>query len=239
IVEGGRRIAQAGDPALAEDARNGLRKLAFDLPLGASDAPPHAVLVPPIPRPDPHVLGVLSDALFRRKRASFMYHGMGDEHGAQRAAEPYGLFFQSGHWYLAARDIDKHALRNFRVSRMTDAAVNKLSPGTPDYEIPAGFSLRAHARSRHAWEIGDGDSYEATVEFTGETGAAIAAAALGRQDPASPALRHFHVRRTDSFARWLLTFAGEARPVTPEALVREYDTIVGDTRALYAAGAAR
>ena len=234
IAEGGRRIAQAGDPALAEDARNALRKLAFDLPLGASDATPYVVLVPPAPRPDPQVLAVLSDALFRRKRVSFPYHGMGDERGTQRTVEPYGLFFQSGHWYLAARDIAKHALRNFRVSRMPTAAVNKQTPGTPDYAIPAEFSLREHARSRHAWEIGDGDSYEATVEFTGETGAAIAAAALGRPDATSPTHRRFHVRRTDSFARWLLTFAGEAKPISPEALVREYDTIVQDTRALYA-----
>jgi hypothetical protein len=61
-----------------------------------------------------------------------------------------------------------------------------------------------------------------------------AAAALGRPDDASPALRRFDVRRADSFARWLLAFAGEALPVSPPSLVDEYRALAERTRALYA-----
>ena len=39
IVEGARRVEQVGDPVLATEARQAIRKLAFDLPLGATDAP--------------------------------------------------------------------------------------------------------------------------------------------------------------------------------------------------------
>jgi predicted DNA-binding transcriptional regulator YafY len=234
IVDGARRVEQAGDVALAEEARSAVRKLAFDLPLGSTDGPADAVLAPPRKRPDPRVLATLGDALFRRKRVTFSYRAMRSEAAAERTVEPYGLFFVSGHWYLASRDVEKDALRNFRVSRIEGLRANTSRTGTPDYAIPTSFSLRNHAASRQAWEIGDGDVFDAVVEFTGETGAATAAAALGEPDPSAPTLRRFRVRRADSFARWLLSFAGEAVPVSPAALVTEYAVLVERTRRVYA-----
>jgi proteasome accessory factor B len=159
---------------------------------------------------------------------------MGSGQAATRPAEPYGLFFVTGHWYLAARDVEKDALRNFRVSRISALKVNKTRAGTSDYEIPSSFNLREHARSRQAWEIGDGDAFDATVELRGSSGAALAAASLGRTVPGSDTLRQFSVRRADSFARWLLAFGGELMPVSPPEIVREYDTLVQRTRAIYA-----
>jgi proteasome accessory factor B len=233
IVEGARLVAQAGDPALADEAQRAVRKLAFDLPVGATDGPAAAV-APPASRAEPRTLSMLGDALFHRKQVTFGYHSMGADEGARRTVEPYGLFFVGGHWYLVGRDVEKDARRNYRVSRIDGLKVNRQREGSPDYEIPADFSLREHARSRQAWEIGDGDMFEALVEFRGETGAVRAAAALGRPDDASPALRRFDVRRADSFARWLLAFAGEALPVSPPSLVDEYRALAERTRALYA-----
>lgn len=232
IVDGARLVAQAGDPALADEAQRAVRKLAFDLPVGATDGP--AAVAPPASRAEPRTLSMLGDALFRRKQVTFGYHSMGADEGARRTVEPYGLFFVGGHWYLVGRDVEKDARRNYRVSRIDGLKVNRQREGSPDYEIPADFSLREHARSRQAWEIGDGDMFEALVEFRGETGAVRAAAALGRPDDASPALRRFDVRRADSFARWLLAFAGEALPVSPPSLVDEYRALAERTRALYA-----
>ena len=234
IREGARRVVEAGDPVLADDARSAVRKLAFDLPLGSTDGPGDAVLAPPRTRPDPKILTTLGDALFRRKRVTFAYRAMHSDAMAERTVEPYGLFFVSGHWYLAARDVEKDARRNFRVSRVEGLEVNRSKPGTPDYEIPSSFSLREHAASRQAWEIGDGDAFDAVVEFTGESGAVLAAAALGEPDASNPTRRRFRVRRADSFARWLLSFAGEATPVSPAALVAEYASLVERTRGVYA-----
>ena len=239
ISEAASLVLQVGDSTLAEDVRSARRKLAFDLQLGATDAGDSSstasgALVMPAAQADSRTLAALGDALFARKRVTFAYHGMGASSAATRTAEPYGLFFISGHWYLAARDVDKDAVRNFRVSRMADLTGNERRKETPDYEIPRDFSLRAHAQSRYAWEIGDMDSLEAVVEFRGESGAAIAARALGRPDATGPAVRRFDVRRTDSFARWLLSFAGDAVPIAPEALVAEYRRLIADTRARYA-----
>ena len=233
LVDGARLVEQAGDPALAEEAQRAVRKLAFDLPVGATDGPA-AAIAPPASRAEPRTLAMLGDALFRRKHVTFGYRSMGADEGAPRSVEPYGLFFVGGHWYLVGRDVEKDARRNYRVSRIGSLKVNRQREGTADYEIPADFSLREHARSRQAWEIGDGDMFEAVVEFKGESGAVRAAAALGRADDASPTLRRFDVRRADSFARWLLAFAGEARPLSPPSLVDEYRALAERTRALYA-----
>jgi hypothetical protein len=117
---------------------------------------------------------------------------------------------------------------------MTALKVNTARAGTSVYEIPSSFNLRDHARSRQAWEIGDGDAFDATVELRGRSGAAMAAAALGRSVSGSDSLRQFSVRRADSFARWLLAFGGELMPVSPPEIVRQFDTLVERTRALYA-----
>jgi proteasome accessory factor B len=112
--------------------------------------------------------------------------------------------------------------------------VNAAKALSSDFEIPPSFSLKQHAQSRQAWEIGDGDSFEAVVDFTGDTGAVVAAKALGQPDDASVSLRRFTVRRADTFARWLFSFAGDATPVSPAALVDEYARLVERTSAVYA-----
>ena len=234
IVEGARRARELGDPTLAADAHTAIRKLAFDLPLGATDGPGESAIVVPGAAPNPRMLAMLGDALFRRKRVTFEYRTMGNDRVGTRTAEPYGLFFVMGRWYLAARDVDKGALRNFRVSRISALKVNTSRAGTSDYEIPSSFSLREHARSRQAWEIGDGDAFDATVVLRGSSGAAMAAAALGKTVDGADSLRQFSVRRADSFARWLLAFGGELVPVSPSEIVREYESLIERTRALYA-----
>jgi predicted DNA-binding transcriptional regulator YafY len=232
-------VQRLGDPVLAADAGSAMQKLAFDL----SDPP----LVPPQgeevlargPRADPEVLRLLGEALLARKRVTFDYDSMSGGERSRRTVEPYGLFFLNGHWYLAARDPKRDAVRNFRVSRIGTVAVNERRALTPDYEIPEAFDLRAHARSRQAWELGDGDPVEAIVEFPGRTGAARAAAELGSPIPGSPRRRSFAVRRVDVFARWLLALAGEAIPIAPPKAVAEYRRLVAETRALYTDGRRR
>lgn len=234
IGEAASRALQVGDEALADNVRSALRKLAFDLPLEPSVAANDAVIAPTAAA-GAATLSTLGDALFKRKAIAFEYHSMGSEQMVTRQALPYGLFFINGHWYLAALDQYHHALRNFRVSRISDLHVNTKKPDTPDYTIDPNFSLRAHSASKQAWEIGDVDSYEAVVEFTGTSGAAVAAAALGRPDSQYATYRHFDVRRTDTFARWLLSFGEEVQPKSPPELVQAYKQIAHATLACYTA----
>jgi len=188
------------------------------------------------PEPAQNVFELLNDALVRRKKISFDYHNMGSDHITRRNVEPYGLFFLSSHWYLAANDLDKGDLRNFRLNRIRRVDVNASRSQSPDYSIPADFKLRDHARSKKPWELGDGAGEDAVVDFRNPTGAAKSAARLGVAVEGGSDRRKFRIRRVDSFARWLLSFGGEAVPISPESLVSEFDRQIQETRAVYGAG---
>lgn len=230
VVAAAARVRQLGDPLLAEHADSALRKLAADLPVDAA-ATPDTQLLPPRASASPELLATLGQALEKRKQVTFYYHGIGDGKESRRTVEPFGLFFLNQHWYLAARAPGEETVKNYRVNRITDPSVNPSRPGTADYQIPNTFILRDHARSRQAWELGAGDAIDAVIRFRTSTGAAAAALRLGEPVTGHPNDRRFRVRRTDAFARWLLSFAGDVVPVSPRALVDEYQGLVRETLA--------
>lgn len=234
IAEAASRARQLGDPALRAEVERAMRKLAFDLPLD-SVAGSEAVIVQARAAADPAILERLGESLMHRKRIRMTYHTMETGTETERDVEPYGLFWANSHWYLAARDVAKGELRNFRVSRIRAAERLDNRLATRDYGIPPDFDLRAHARTRQPWELGDGEEIEAVVELRRDTGAVMAAGQLGAPVADSVNRRSFRVRRVDAFARWLLSFAGGAVPVSPPAAVEEYRRQLTATAAIYTA----
>lgn len=232
LVNAAKRAVGIEDLTIAQDAMAALRKLAFDLPIDSVlTAPSETVLA----RNEPATadrLRPLGHALLRLKRVAFTYHSMTRDVTSRRSAEPYGLFFLSSHWYLAARDGESGELRNFRVSRISDIEVNAKQPQSEDYVIPNEFRLSEHAVDRKAWEIGDADAQEMVVEFCGNSGATIAALKLGRPGD-TPRKRTFSVRRRDAFCRWILSFGGEAVPVSPPELVADCRALARATLSVY------
>ena len=232
----GARCAKATGPALAQDADSAIRKLTYDfgVALGsvAGESESDAVRIPE-PTTAPTVC-MLGDALLRRKRVAFTYHSMNRDVTDRRTVEPYGLFFSSGHWYLAGQDVSNGELRKFRLSRMSDVEANTKKPQSSDYEIPAHFRLAVHARTKDPWELGDAPAEEMIIEVCGESGATRAVTSLGEAVDGQANRRRFQVRRVDSFARWIMSFAGEVVPVSPQRLIDQYRTIVSSTLGLYA-----
>lgn len=233
IVEAAERVEAMGDPSLTSEVRSACRKLAVDLPLDAAAGAAAERMVPARTPVDPAVFDGLDEALSRRKRVTFDYHSMGTDAMTSREVEPLGLFFLGQHWYLAAREPDTDAIKNFRLSRIVNVQPNRRHPGTPDYDIPPDFRLKEHARSRQAWELGDGDEVMVEVQFVEENGAAMAAQRFGELVPDHPARRRFRVRRLDTFVRWLLSLGGAATPVAPAELMAEYRRQLDATRGLY------
>jgi proteasome accessory factor B len=233
ILTAAARVRSLGDPLLALDAESAMRKLSVDLPFEETTEDGGITFVPPRARAADETFELLGDALARRKCASFEYHAMSTGQTEHRDVEPYGLFFIGSHWYLAGRDRARGELRNFRLNRIAGVRVNSAKPATPDYEIPADFHLREHARSREAWELGDGEALEAVVEFRVPSGAAAAAARLGVPGEGGENRRAFRPRRLDVFARWLLSLQGDAVPLAPEELVQVYRQQIRDTLAIY------
>ena len=237
VADAAERVRDLGDPLLAADAESAIRKLAFDLPLGALASTPAVAVVAGRSGADARVFELLEKSLRSRKRASFAYHSPDRSAPEQREVEPYGLFFVGGNWYLAARDMVRDGLRNFRLNRIEGVALNPRREQTPDYQIPRAFDLRDHAQSRQAWELGDGEVVDALVAFQASDGAAAAAARLGAAAGDVGDVRRFRVRRMPPFVRWLLSFGGDAMPEAPEALRSALRSCAGETLALYDAGA--
>ncbi len=234
VVHAAASIRSLGDTVLRADVESALRKLAVDLPLDqVADSPDVPRVISERVQPDAKIFAVLSKALQQRKSVSFTYHSMNADRTARRRVDPYGLFFTSGHWYLAGRDGEQNALRNFRLLRMLDAAPLDSRQATPDFEIPPAFSLREHARARQAWELGDDAPLDVLVSFHGESGQTVAAAALGQPVDDAPRERRFMVRRPDAFARWILSFAGEARIVSPASLAQQVVSLAAAARTRY------
>ncbi|MDB4909073.1 MAG: hypothetical protein JWO05_3857 [Gemmatimonadetes bacterium] len=234
LLEGANVAIAMGDPLLESDARSAVRKLTFDLRTDVGLAESGDAPVSPV-RQQKGALRALGEALLRRKFVTFGYHAMHSDSETRRTVDPYGLFYHSGQWYLAGFDRNRGALRNFRVSRMQGVAMNKKKPTEFDYVVPKDFRLKDHAESRHAWEIGDGEAEEMVIEICGESGATMALSRLGHAVEGSERQRSFQVRRADAFTRWLLSFAGEAKPISPPQLIADFNEAVSLTRARYGA----
>ena len=232
VAAGFARLDQLHDPLLSDDARAAVRALAFDL-AGFDNGLSDVKLLGADDGATSKTFEALSRALRTRKTVTIAYQSPSDSQPGDRHVHPYGLFFVSAHWYLAAFDPMRQDMRNFRLSRMSAVAVNKARPGTPDYDIPAEFRLRTHAELRRPWELGHAEAHFAEVRIVGSGGAVLAAAESGEVVPDHPDMRRFPVRRFDSFARWLLSFGGDVVPVSPPELVDEYRALVRETLKRY------
>jgi proteasome accessory factor B len=231
VADAAARVRQLGDPQLAADVDAAMRKLAFDLPPEAVREPGDERVL--AERVDETTFGVLSRALLDHKTVAFEYHAMSSDETTRREVEPYGLVFLSAHWYLVARDRGRGELRTFRVSRIRQITANTRRSQSPDYEIPSTFKLEDYARSRDAWGLGADREIDVLVDFHGAAAAGRAAARLGQPVRGALGRRRFQVRRVDTFARWLLSFAGEAVPIEPPEMVERFRALASETFAAY------
>lgn len=233
IARAAKRVQSMRHSILAADAATAVRKLAFDVVV--LDDGVREIMLSPYGEQDPGVLEELDDAVRRRKHVQFDYRSIERNVQARREVAPYGLLFLSGLWYLMAWDLGADALRHFRVSRIREPRVNPLKQQTADFTVPSDFDLWEHAESRQAWELGDGDTTSVIVRFDKSNGYAAAGASLGTAEDEDPECRRFVVRRPDAFVRWLLSFGGAARPLSPASVVAAWRDLARQTAALYPA----
>jgi len=219
-------------------ARSALRKLTFDLVDDPTPDEPVLFVEPPGTGDlHAHVLA-LTDAVARRKRVTFGYHGIYRDRRTERRVRPYGLLFQHGHWYLVAHDEDREAIRVFRTGRMEAVEVNARRPGTADFEVPGDFELTDYA-GRRAWELGEPEEerpVEAVVHFHFPRSLWAERNRYGtrveRMDDGSQR-RSFLLFQTEPFVRWVMGQEGEAVIESPAELVHEFEAMKDRIRALY------
>ncbi len=135
-------LAVAGVHLDDPSGRDALLKLGAT---GLGEARPIATLV------TPPALIDLFEAVRTHTVASFSYR-----HDARRVS-PAGLWFRFGHWYLVAWDLDREAVRTFRVDRIEDE-VHLDAPGGA--VLPDGIDIKA-SLPEEPWRA-EGDDYVVT-----------------------------------------------------------------------------
>lgn len=232
-------LRRAGDiPAFpfAAEAASALRKLSFDLDVHGLPGDPVMWVERPGSGEVLARLRALTDALLARKRIRFDYAGIYRGSATHRHVAPYGLFFQRD-WYLVAHDEDAAAIRIFRVSRMNAIEPNVKAPKSPDFELPADFSLQ-DLLDRRAWELGEEEAaVTADVRFRYPLSLSAQRNGEGewvRHEPDGGAVRRFTVSRPDPFLRWILSLAGDAEILSPPDLQEELRAMARAVVALYA-----
>ncbi|MFW6084236.1 MAG: helix-turn-helix transcriptional regulator [Gemmatimonadota bacterium] len=222
-LEALREAAEAPGWPLTAETRSAFRKLAFDL---GSLPEPSPVLHtrPPGAEEVASILPVLTDAIVRRKRVAFRYHGLARGEATDRDVAPYGLLLQEGTSYLVGHDELRDGVRMFHVGRIESPQVNRSSPASPDFEVPADFALSGYG-DREAWEIG-GEEEEMSVWVRFTPPMALWAARNGFGEPVEETedggeIRRFDVRHERPFLCWILGLSGDARIVEPSGVAEE------------------
>lgn len=131
------------DSAWAERARMKLNLTEAQMPTVAQvNLPVNSELLPK-----------LADAAAKTVRVEFEYAG-----GTRRSLHPYGLLSRGGYWYVVGHDLDRKAIRSFRVDRIA----GDVKSTTDTFERPANFDVEA-AVATDAEMLGDANGSVARV----------------------------------------------------------------------------
>ena len=230
-------LAEAADipgSPLSDATRSAYRKLAFDLESPPGD-PALLRVTPPGADELDDTLQRINDALLRRKRIEFAYHGLARGEATERDVAPYGLMMEEGTWYLIGHDALRDGIRMFHVGRMEEPRVNTRSPATPDYEIPEDFSLSDY-RDREAWELDGADRTRVVrVGFAHPMSLWAARNGFGEleAEEEAGAVRRFEVGHVHPFLCWILGLRGAAWIIDPPELADELKALAESIGALH------
>ncbi|MBI4445881.1 MAG: WYL domain-containing protein [Acidobacteria bacterium] len=107
----------------------------------------------------------IQDALDRRKTVELLYHAFSTGETTRRKVNPYGLIFRKGNWTMIGWDHLRGDFRSFVLTRIRDLEINQKRPGSPDYEVPADFSLRRY-QNQQQWEFEYHEPIEVTIRVS-------------------------------------------------------------------------
>lgn len=218
-----RRLAERAELPLAGAAASARRKLAFDLPLDPEAA--ERVIGIPLPEEGRQTLALLQRAVADRKPVACRYYSIARDADEPREIEPYGLLFESSHWYCVGRARDRDALRVFRVDRTRETRVLEHEPA---FDVPASFDIRRYA-GRAPWELGDAEPETVRVRFAFPESRWVLSQGRGRVVEAvledGGAVLEFAVRDRDAFLRWMLTFRRQATLESPASMAERLGTL--------------
>ncbi len=211
-----------GKFAYAEPLRLALQNLALGRPAVTDEAPSATAVRVEMRDPDysaemPGRLAKLETAISKQRTVKFSYRAMTSGKENERTLNPYGLLHDRGVWYVIGADLDRDAIRTFRVSRIR-GDIRFATRRERDFRLPADFDIDVY-RGRAAWQFGE-PSGEARIEVRPET-AWWVERAFGGAGRLEDGVFVTEYSSLPMLASWVLRQDGRALPREPDDLRRE------------------
>jgi proteasome accessory factor C len=165
----------------------------------------------------PGRLAKLEGAISKQRTVKFDYWSISRDDHAERTLNPYALYNDRGKWYVVGLDLDREALRTFRVSRI-EGEIKFATRRERDFRIPSDFDAAA-LRGRPDWQIGVVIG-EARIEVRGDTAWWVQRTygSTGRLEEGVFVTDYSSI---PALAAWVLRQDGRAVPLEPDELRRE------------------
>jgi proteasome accessory factor C len=213
-----------GKFAYAEPLRLALQNLALGRP-GFPAAPTETAERVRVSAPDysPELAGRLSKleaGISKQRTVKFSYWSPQRDKVSERTVNPYALRLDEGVWYVVGHDLDRKAIRTFRVSRIR-GDIRFATRRERDFRLPADFDVEAH-RVPRPWQVGEIVG-RARVGVQGDT-AWWVHRTLADAGTLDDGVFETDYASLEPLSGWILRQNGRAVPLEPE----ELRTAVGD-----------
>ncbi len=214
-------FALEGKFAYAEPLRLALQNLALGRP-GFAHAPTPTAERVRVTAPDysPEQAGRLSkleSAISKQRTIQFRYWSPARERETERKVNPYALRLDEGTWYVLGHDLERQAIRTFRVARIR-SEIRFATRRERDFRLPADFNVDAH-RVPRPWQVGEIVGV-ARIRVQGDT-AWWVERTLADAGTIKDGVFETGYAALEPLVSWVLRQNGRAVPLTPPALRNE------------------
>ncbi|HUG64157.1 MAG TPA: WYL domain-containing protein [Gaiellaceae bacterium] len=218
-----------GKFAYAEPLRLALQNLALGRS-GFSEPPTDTAERVRVSAPDysPELAGRLAkleSAISKQRTVRFGYWSPKRPRAGERTVNPYALRLDEGTWYVVGHDLDRRAIRTFKVSRVR-GDIRFATRRERDFRIPADFDVEQH-RIPRPWQIGEIVG-RARIAVSDDTAWWIERT-LSDAGEVDDGVFETDFSNVDLLASWVLRQNGRAVPLEPSELV---DSVVASLAAL-------
>jgi proteasome accessory factor C len=207
-----------GKFAYAEPLRLALQNLALGR-AGLSSAATDTADRVRVSAPDysPELAGRLSKleaAISKQRTITFRYASPAREREADRHLNPYALRLDEGAWYVVGHDLDRDAIRTFRVSRIR-SDIRFATRRERDFRLPPDFDVERH-RVPRPWQVGEPVG-TARIAVQGDT-AWWVHRTLSDAGTLEDGVFETEYSRLEPLVGWVLRQNGRAVPLEPAEL---------------------